>query len=166
MTWTGTLNRILVSYGHDIEGSWLLTGAALITGNSGLIKEASAASAGMAEEILSHGIDRDGGLFNEGGPQGPHNKGKEWWMQAEAMVGFINAYELTGREAFLDRSLSVWEYIKKFFIRPEGEWYFLVNPDGRPDMRQELAGQWKCPYHNGRACLEVYERVGRILQNL
>jgi mannobiose 2-epimerase len=159
----------IISYGHDIEGSWLITEAAHIAGNKALIKEAEAAGISLAEEILLHGIDNDGGLLNEGDSNGPHNgphdRGKEWWMQAEAMVGFLNAYEITGREIYLDKSMSAWEYVKKYVIRPQGEWYFLINKDGTPDVSQQLAGQWKCPYHNGRACMEVYERISKLLNN-
>jgi mannobiose 2-epimerase len=149
-----------ISYGHDLEASWLLTEAAENTGNKELITESREASILLAETALQEAIDKDGGIICEGDEKGPHIKNfKEWWMQAEAMVGFLNAYQITKKEIFLEKSLSLWEYSKKMLIRPEGEWYFYVGADGITDKTRELAGQWKCPYHTGRACIEVHERL-------
>lgn len=152
-----------ISYGHDIEGSWLLTEAAKITGKEEIIKEVSSLAMNMAEAILEEGIDADGGLFSEKDADGHRRSAKEWWMQAEAMVGFINAYEITKKEIFMEKSMSIWEYCKKKFIRPAGEWYGNIDDKGNPDKKGEIAGKWKCPYHTGRACLEIYERIGLMV---
>jgi len=154
----------LISYGHDLEASWLLTEAAKITGNNELINDCREASILLSETALKEAIDADGGIICEGDENGPHrNNFKEWWAHPEAMVGFLNAFELTKKEIFLEKSLSVWEYCKKTLIRPEGDWYFYVDKDGNSDTKHEIAGQWKCPYHTGRACMEVRERLDKFL---
>jgi cellobiose epimerase len=152
-----------ISFGHDLEASWLLMEAAENTWNDELVKECREASLLLSETALKDAIDKDGGIICEGDEKGPHLKNfKEWWAQPEAMVGFLNAYQLTKKEIFLEKSLALWEYSKKMLIRPEGDWYFYVGADGRPDKIHEIAGQWKCPYHTGRACMEVHERLNKI----
>jgi mannobiose 2-epimerase len=146
------------SYGHDIEGSWLLAEAAQICGKEPLIKEAHAAALAMATAVMNEGLDPAGGVLNERGADGSLHEGKEWWVQAEAMVGFFHAYELSGNEIFAEKSMQAWEYCKKNFLRPGGEWYSTIKGDGLPDLSRDLAGPWKCPYHTGRACLEIMQR--------
>jgi mannobiose 2-epimerase len=143
-----------------------LTEAAEITGNNELINDCREASILLSETALKEAIDKDGGIICEGDEKGPHIKNfKEWWAQPEAMIGFLNAYQLTKKEIFLEKSLALWEYCKKMLIRPEGEWYFYVGKDGKSDKVHEIAGQWKCPYHTGRACLEVHERLEKLIIN-
>ncbi len=153
----------LISYGHDIETSWLMTEAAEVTGNRQLMHDTTVRSIAIAQISLKQAIDKDGGLFCEGDSKGPHKMFKEWWMQAEAMVGYMNAYQLTGKEIFLEQSVSFWEYCKKKLIRPEGGWYFYATKDGAPDTAHEIAGQWKCPYHTGRTCFEIRKRIEKTL---
>ena len=83
-----------------------------------------------------------------------------WWVEAEAVVGFINAYQHSGDKTFLDSAKSVWEYIKSDIIdkRPGSEWYSEVSFEHKPHEWKEIVGPWKCPYHNGRMCLEVIKR--------
>ena len=111
----------LISYGHDIEGSWLLVEAAEVLGDPELLAEAEAVALKMAEATLAEGIDTDGGIVNEGDSSGIVNFDKDWWPQAEAMVGFLNAFQLTGDRRFLDQSLVSWHFVKQTIIdRPEG----------------------------------------------
>lgn len=155
----------LISYGHDLEASWLLTEAAEIVKDGRLLAECKDASVLLSETALKEAIDADGGVICEGDEKGPHKMFKEWWAQPEGMVGFMNAYQLTKNEVFIEKSLALWEYCKKMLIRPEGEWYFYVDADGKTDTKKEIAGQWKCPYHTGRACIEISERILNIITN-
>ena len=162
----------LISYGHDIEGSWLLVEAAEVLGNPDLLAEAETVALNMAEATLAEGIDTDGGIVNEGDLTGIVNFDKDWWPQAEAMVGFLNAFQLTGDRRFLDQSLLSWHFVKQTIIdRPERDpdvaheardWFWGVTRDGRPRNLQRT-GPWKGPYHNGRACMEVMRRVDALL---
>jgi mannobiose 2-epimerase len=91
---------------------------------------------------------------------------KHWWPQAEAMVGYFNAYELSGEQLFLERALGSWEFIKKYIIDQKlGEWYWSVDAKGLPQTGKEKAGFWKCPYHNGRACMELMRRIDYTLKS-
>ena len=104
-------------------------------------------------------------LYYEGGPSGIIDSDKHWWPQAEAMVGFLNAYQLSGNEQFLEMSLKSWEFIQQYLIdRKHGEWFWGVTSSGQP-LNREKAGVWKSPYHNSRACIEVGQRVDKILSS-
>lgn len=157
--WTPRSEKI--SYGHDIEGSWLLLEAADVLEDRALRDRAATAAIAIAEATLREGMDEDGGLFNEGHPErGIVDTDKDWWPQAEAVVGFLNAYQETGRTAFLQAALRAWSFVKTYVRDGErGEWFERVARDGAPYAGRDKVGPWKCPYHNARACLEVIERV-------
>jgi len=153
----------LISYGHDIEGSWLLWEAAEVLGDEGLLKKVRGISEGMAYATYQEGLDQDGGLMNEGGPTGLVDTDKHWWPQAEAAVGFLNAYQLTGDGAFFEASYRSWEFIEKYIIdREKGEWFWRVSKDGKPIQEEAKGDPWKGPYHNGRACMEIMARLDNI----
>jgi len=110
--------------------------------------------------------DRDGSLFYEANSKGePIDPNKHWWAQAEAVVGFYNAYQLTGERHFLEQSERVWEYIERAVVdQVHGEWPRQAAA-GRPALHGGrgsdacLVGPWKCPYHNSRVCFEMMERL-------
>ncbi len=153
-----------VSYGHDIEGSWLLTEAAEVAGNKDLLAKAEGIAVKMAEAVLNEGIDADGGLFYEGVGKAVTNRGKFWWPQAEAVVGFMNAWQLTGDARYLDASLHTWTFIENNLVdKQNGDWFEYVKEDGRlPGPDEAKADPWKGPYHNGRACMEVLTRLKQV----
>lgn len=83
-----------------------------------------------------------------------------WWVQAEAVVGFLNAYEKTKDEMFKEVANDMWQYIKNYMLdqRTNSEWFWQVDENGKPNMDDPIVEPWKCPYHNGRMCLEVIRR--------
>ena len=160
-TWRSLLDH--VSYGHDIEGSWLLVEAAEVQRDGELLGQARAVAVTMAGAVYRNGIDTDGGLFYEGGPQGTVDDQKSWWVQAEAMVGFTNAYQLSGQEHFLKAALHSWQYIGAHHVdRTHGGWFKVLLRDGTPDPESYKVGPWECPYHHSRACMEMMDRLESI----
>ena len=151
-----------ISYGHDIEGSWLMYEAALVIGEESLISKAKQTALAIAEVTYTAAIDRkNGGLFSGCDEKGHYHAKKEWWPQAEAVVGFYNAYELSGDQKYLEAANSIWSYIQNHFVdHTNGEWHNELSLDNTPDASMPKAGFWKCPYHNARACFEVVRRMG------
>ncbi|WP_432710785.1 AGE family epimerase/isomerase [Pedobacter sp.] len=151
----------VISYGHDIEASWLLQEAAEATRDDNLIVSTKDIAVQMAEAALE-GLGADGALWYEQGLDNQRlNKEKHWWVQAEAMVGFFNAWELTQTGCFLIASLNAWDYVKTNLLdRQHGEWFWGFNEYGELMKGEDKVGLWKCPYHNCRACLEIIRRIG------
>lgn len=155
----------IVSYGHDIEASWLLLEAAEVIESEDLVVKVKQIAVKMATATRQN-LQNDGSLFHEKDIATGHiDKHREWWVTAEAMVGFMSAFEITEDEAFLEASLDTWEYAKGNLIdKEEGEWYWSRNEDGSIDRNK--VGFWKCPYHNARACMEILRRCKiRLLKN-
>lgn len=151
------------TFGHDIEGSWLLCEAAEVLGDRSLLSEVRTIAVTMARAVLQEGLDTDGGLLYEGREGRIIDSGKEWWPQTEAVVGFYNAWQLTGDDAFLKAAAQCWRFIEERIVdRVYGEWIWRVAPDGTPDSSLPKISAWKCPYHNGRCCLEILHRTQSI----
>ena len=153
------------SFGHDIEGSWLLCEAAEVLGDKTILQQARGEAVQMAQVVYEQAVDVDGGLFYEGRENEIIDADKHWWPQAEAVVGFLNAYELSRKERFLKASERSWAFIEKYIVDGErGEWYWMVSRDGTPNNEKEKIGPWKCPYHNSRMCFEVLERLDKLVK--
>ncbi|GAA0554294.1 mannobiose 2-epimerase [Rhizomicrobium palustre] len=159
-----------VSFGHDIEGSWLLWEAAEVLGDAALIERVRIVAIKMARVALAEGLDADGSMLFDADTTGRLlDVKKHWWVQAEAVVGFYNAYQLTGEEAFRAASFKAWEFIEHHVVdRVHGEWHAKLSREGvalteAEDPDSVLAGPWKCPYHNARVC---YEMLNRLMPNI
>jgi len=153
------------SFGHDIETSWLLCEAAEILRDSDLTNRVQNVAVKLARSVRDKGLDTDGALLYEAGANGIIDHDKHWWTQTEAVVGFVNAYQLSGDESFLMAALRVWEFIKQMMVDKEnGEWFWKVSRAGVPDRDMPKLSQWKCPYHSGRMCFEVSRRLSDILR--
>ncbi|NMM49288.1 AGE family epimerase/isomerase [Marinigracilibium pacificum] len=157
-TWRSLSNDF--SYGHDIEGSWLLVEAAEAIEDKNVIKKIKPIAVEMVDASLE-GMDNDGGLMNEGNSKGIIDTDKHWWPQAEALVGLINAWQMTNNKFYLDQVFKTWIFIKDSLIdREHGEWFWKVSKEGVISFEEDKAGPWKCPYHNGRAMMECLKRLG------
>lgn len=149
-----------ISYGHEIEASWLLTDASDTVGHAELTERVTAWATRIAQTTLEEGVDTDGALFNQGNADGVVDDRKEWWPQAEAIVGFLNAAQLTGSGHFLQAALRAWDFIEHSLVdREHGEWLRGVARGGGVLSDQHKISFWKCPYHNGRAALEATSRL-------
>ncbi|MBN8688786.1 MAG: AGE family epimerase/isomerase [Chitinophagales bacterium] len=154
----------VISYGHDIEASWLLCEAAVCLGYKEWIDYYNTLAPLMTDRAMA-GMDTDGGLMDETDAQtGVCKKEKHWWQQAETMVGLLNAYQLSGKEGYLDLAEKNWIFINKHIRdHQHGEWFWGVDIAGQV-MNKEKAGFWKCPYHNVRACIEISSRCSFLLK--
>lgn len=160
-----TLHGVMQSFGHDIETSWLLVEAAEVLCESGdpmdrlLYLECLGASRELAAAATG-GLTSEGMTYEYDPASGYRKDDRDWWVQAEAVVGYLNRWQLAGDPADLERSLAEWDYIKRAIIAPDGEWYWGRRPDASVNLADDRAGFWKCPYHNGRMCMEIIARIG------
>jgi mannobiose 2-epimerase len=156
-----TVKSRLISFGHDIEAAWLLLDAAetiahagwMITMRSLAVKIADAAALGLAEDGgLNYELE-NGCLIDE----------KHWWPQAEAMVGFFNAWQITHDENYLQLSVRAWQFTNQYIKdHSNGEWFWGVFSDHSLMEGKDKIGFWKCPYHNSRACSELIGRIRNL----
>ena len=147
------------SYGHDIEGGWLLLRAAQVVNDQKLVQKCEKVAVNLTEAAL-RGLDADGSLMYEGNLQGITDSDKHWWPQAEALVGLVNTWQITGNPQYLEIAQDNWDFIQKYLADDTGEWHWKVSKEGQVDYSEDKAGPWKAPYHNGRAMLELMNRLG------
>jgi len=151
------------TFGHDIEATWLLCEAAGVLGDDDVRKRAEAIALPMAEIVLKEGIDADGALRYEGKGGNIIDGGKECWPQAEAVIGFLNAFQISRDEKFLKAVLRVWDFIENHLVdRVHGEWFWRIKPEGGVDTTLPKVSEWKGPYHGSRMCLETLHRLHAI----
>ena len=149
----------IISYGHDIEASWLIHEAALVLEDEKLLKRVEAIIPRIAY-AAGEGLIPDGGMIYEKNTEtGEVDADRHWWVQAETVVGYINLYEYFNNEDALEKALQCWNFIKKHLIDSKnGEWFWSLKADGTINTIDDKAGFWKCPYHNGRMCMELLGR--------
>lgn len=148
-----------LSYGHDIEGAWLLQEAAEKIDNPEILSNVKETVIKMTDAALL-GIDPLGGLYADYIPDMGNETEREWWTMAEGIVGCVNAYELSHDNKYLDAAFGFWSFLKKYQIDYEyGEWFYRLDENAEPIFSYDKVGQWKCPYHNSRMCLEIMRRV-------
>ena len=147
----------LHSFGHDIETSWLADHTLKVLDDKALTDRIRPLLLEMAAETLKLAYTPGNG-FSAEMERGKIDTTRVWWVQAEALLGFQNAYAHTGNEAYLDAARSQWDYIRDHLIdRRCGEWHWSLREDGTPTGKP-VVEPWKCPYHNGRMCFEVLRR--------
>ena len=149
----------IVSYGHDIEGAWLLAEAAHELADSNLSHEVELMSLKMVDATISDGMVNDGSINYE--KEDDHlDSDKHWWPQAETLVGLTYAWKISGKKHYLDTMTKTWDFIKSNIVDKEnGEWFWYVDKNGKPKTDNDKAGFWKCPYHNSRALMEVINNL-------
>ena len=152
-----------VSFGHDIEGSWLLCQAAEILDADGYSSRFRRIAESMVGATIREGMDEEGGLCYERRRDGSMDTDIHWWVQAEAVVGLINAWQCTGEEEQLKAAWRCWQFIENYIVdREDGEWFYKVNKERKPDPNMFKLSEWKGPYHNSRACMEIIRRLDEI----
>lgn len=155
------LNRVDgdISYGHDIEASWLMLEAAQVIGDDALTARTAVVTRKVAVAALQ-GRCYDGSMIYERHACGHYDNEKHWWVQAENVIGQIYLARFHGMENQWYKAQESWQYINAEIVDHEnGEWYWSRMPDGTVNRRDDKAGFWKCPYHNARMCLEAAARL-------
>lgn len=148
-----------VSYGHDIECSWLLHEAAIVLGDPEIVNQAETICLKILDASLE-GMLPDSSMIYEKKSNGHIDSQRHWWVQAEAVVGLLNGYELTGTKQWLEAANGCYNFIHNNLVdKQHGEWFWGIYPDGSANTADDKAGFWKCPYHNSRMCLEVMQRA-------
>lgn len=148
------------TYGHDIEAVWLLVEAAEALRDSWQQTVAGALAERLARSALEEGLDGDGALGYEGRDGEVIDPNREWWCQAESVIGFWQAFQLTGDAHFAGAAERVWGFIDDRVVdRENGEWFWRVFGDGSADESEPKVSEWKGPYHNTRMCLEMLQRI-------
>ncbi|MFW5760997.1 MAG: AGE family epimerase/isomerase [Cyclobacteriaceae bacterium] len=148
-----------VSYGHDVEGSWLLQAAAEVIDDKSLLAAIKKIALKIVDVSLKEGFASDGSIYYEKSDN-KLDTDRHWWPQAEALVALVNAWQIGKDKKYLKKARKTWSYIKKHQIdKKYGEWHYKVDKHDKPYTDEDKAGFWKCPYHNSRACLEVISRL-------
>jgi len=149
----------LHSYGHDIETAWLIDRGLEVLGDETYKKKLKPITEALEDRIYEIAYHHHS-LANEC-ERGEVNELRIWWVQAEAVVGFYNAWEKRKEETrFLEASKDIWNFIKEHVSdnREGGEWFWCTDENGNPAMEKPIVEPWKCPYHNGRMCMEIINR--------
>lgn len=151
----------LESYGHDIESSWLIDRACEVLKDDAIQEEMKEIIDGLAEGALLHAMDTVNGGMNNECEKGVVDTKKVWWVQAEAVVGFYNEYMRNPGDTRYEKTAEeIWSFIQNYVVdKTYGEWIENIYDIHQIDDSQALAHPWKCPYHNGRMCMEMVKRL-------
>jgi len=172
----GENSKGICSFGHDIEASWLLMEAAEILEDEAILQKMKSVSIQMLDAVDRVGIDKDGGLFLESTRFGSHVRtNKHWWPQAETLVALMSGFQLTSNPDYWEKLKLSWDFVDHCIIdHQNGEWFTKVNRLGVPYLTEPAndpspyyrndwkIDPWKCPYHNGRAMMELIDRISKL----
>lgn len=148
------------SYGHDIEGAWLLYDAAKALDHASLPEQVARWTVNIASIVGAEALDGEGGLAYAGREGAVVDPNREWWPQAEAILGFWYAYRISGEEKFKEMVDLLWKFVQSRIVDPEGgEWFWRVFADGAVDTEEPKISEWKDPYHGVRMCLKMLQSL-------
>ena len=152
------------TYGHDIEAAWLIAKALESLNDPSYTATLLPTLLKVAEVTFNEAIAEDGRLLNAYSFESKSiDASSMWWVQAEALVGFLFAYTETQDSKYLDAATGIWNFIKQHQIdRVNGEWFWLADNDQTDHKEHYKVGFWKCPYHNGRAMIEATRYLDRV----
>lgn len=155
-----------ISYGHDIETSWLLWDAAELVNNPEQLTKIRTRVLQMVEVFLAEGYDAEAHAvyYELHTTTNKRDADRHWWVQVEAMEGLANAYAMTKHEPYLETVFDIWKYTSSHLIdRTNGEWFWRVSQSNQPYPADPKISMWKCPYHNSRALMRVISKINTLL---
>ena len=150
----------LHSYGHDIETAWLMDKGVDILDIPEVTEKMYPITKALTKKIYETAFDGRS-LANEC-ESGVVDERRIWWVQAETVLGFMNGYlKDNSKTEYMDAAEAQWKFIQDYVVdkRDGSEWFKEVRKDGSPYEGLEIVEPWKCPYHNGRMCIEVIRRM-------
>ncbi len=154
------------SAGHNVEFAWLLAHATDVLGEGfeqyqDVIKKAM-------DHGMQNGIDNEyGGVYVEGPHSGGvYDKEKEFWQQAEVMIGMLEACLRFGPGRYWPAYENVHRFVfDKMINHPVGEWWPLLTREGVP-VWTHMSHSWKVNYHTVRCMVQSIERLKKLLAKL
>lgn len=150
----------LHSYGHDIETAWLVDRGVAVLGDKAYAEKMASITADLEQNVYETAYSNHS-LKNEC-ERGVDNEKRVWWVQAESVVGFYNAWQKAPEKTyFREAAYDIWEFIKKYVVdsKEGSEWFWCTDENGKPYLEEPIVEPWKCPYHNGRMCMEIMKRA-------
>jgi mannobiose 2-epimerase len=151
------------SYGHNVELAWLMNHA-LQTAQVD-VSPYQPLMYKLIDHAVKHGVDWEyGGIYRDGlAGSEALIRDKEFWQNAEVLVGFLDGFETFAEGRFLDAFETVWRFVDKYMIIHEvGEWRTLLNRQGQA-LDPNIGNPWKVAYHTGRSMLECVTRLKRLV---
>ncbi len=148
----------LYSYGHDIESSWLIDSGCALLDDPVRLARIRDIDRQMAQAAFLHGYS--GRSMAAECDRGKTDTRRIWWVQAETVLGLTNLFEKTQERRYADAAADTFRFIleKLADARPDSEWFWCVDENGVPYPDMPIVEPWKCPYHNGRMCLELMRK--------
>lgn len=156
--WNTLIN--LHSFGHDIETAWLIDRGCEVLGDAAYTEKMQAITKELEACVYENAYSNHS-LANEA-ENGVKDTTRVWWVQAETVVGFYNAWQKQPEHAeYLQAAEDTWNFIKEYVVdkREGSEWYGYLDENGNPLTDRPIVEPWKCPYHNGRMCIEIIRRM-------
>lgn len=153
-------------YGHNAEFAWLLIHALEILGEPADNYKETLRK--IFDHTVDNGIDLEyGGVFVEG----PHSGGvydreKEFWQQAEVLIGLLDACLLFKDEKYWEAYKNVHRFVfSKMINREAGEWFPLMTREGEP-IWTHMGHSWKINYHTVRSMIQCFKKLNMLLETL
>ncbi|GAB4056163.1 AGE family epimerase/isomerase [Spirosoma litoris] len=151
------------SYGHNAEFAWLLIHALDV------LQIPYDTYRDQLQKSFSHAVDygvdwEQGGVFVEGSHSGAvYDREKEFWQQAEVLIGFLDAYRILGDEKYWNAYVNVHRFVlDKMVNHSVGEWWPLMTRQGVP-IWTHMSHSWKINYHTVRAVVQSIRRLDKLI---
>ena len=154
------------SYGHNVEYAWLLMHALKVLDLP--INEFEDIIRKQYDHALADGIDWEfGGVYVEGSHSGGvYDREKEFWQNAEMLIGLTQACLVFDKEKYWPVYVNVHRFVFDKMINHEvGEWWPLLTRQGEP-IWTHMSHNWKINYHTVRSMIETIKRLETLLSKL
>ena len=149
----------LESYGHEIEASWLLLEASEVINDKQITSEIEVISTNLASYVKNRAYYHPF-IINEC-ERGKKDLTKVWWVEAEAVNGYLYQYSLHHDDKDLKLAENILSAIEEYFVdkKKGSEWFYSLDENNKPNLDRPIVEPWKCPYHNGRMCFEIIRKA-------